>query len=49
MKAIDALGALTDPANRNVTRQTIPEGLWVNEVITRLSKATEARMATSSP
>jgi UPF0755 protein len=44
-KAIDALGALTDPANRNVTRHTIPEGLWVNEVITRLSKATGAPLA----
>ena len=40
MKAIDAFSALTDPANRNVARQTIPEGLWVSEVIARLSKAT---------
>jgi UPF0755 protein len=42
MKAIDAFTALSDPANRAVARQTIPEGLWVSEVIARLSKATGA-------
>ena len=45
MKAIDAFTALTDPANRSVARQTIPEGLWVSEVIARLSKATGAPLA----
>ncbi|MFW5471587.1 endolytic transglycosylase MltG [Knoellia sp. CPCC 206435] len=45
MKAIDAFTALTDPANRTVARQTIPEGLWVSEVIARLSKATGAPLA----
>jgi len=40
MKAIDAFTALTDPANRSVARQTIPEGLWASEIIARLSEAT---------
>jgi UPF0755 protein len=40
MKAIDAFTMLTDPANRTADRQTIPEGLWVSEIIPRLSKAT---------
>ncbi len=45
MKGIDAFTALTDPANRSVARQTIPEGLWVSEVIARLSKATGVPVA----
>lgn len=45
MKAIDAFTALTDPANRSVARQTIPEGLWVSEIIPRLSKATGVPVA----
>ena len=40
MKASDAFTMLTDPANRAVDRQTIPEGLWASEIIPRLSKAT---------
>ncbi|KGN42542.1 endolytic transglycosylase MltG [Knoellia aerolata] len=45
MKAIDAFTALVDPANRSVARQTIPEGLWVSEIIQRLSKATGVPVA----
>lgn len=45
MKAIDAFTMLTDPANRTADRQTIPEGLWVSEIIPRLSKATGVPVA----
>lgn len=45
MKAIDAFGILTDPANRTVARATIPEGLWVNEIFARLSKASGVPLA----
>lgn len=45
MKGIDAFTALTDPANRSVARQTIPEGLWVSEIIARLSTATGVPLA----
>lgn len=45
MKAADAFAMLTDPGNRAVTRATIPEGLWVNEIFARLSKATGVPLA----
>lgn len=45
MKASDAFGMLTDPGNRTVARATIPEGLWVNEIFARLSKATGVPVA----
>ena len=45
MKASEAFAMLTDPANRTVTRATIPEGLWVNEIFARLSKATGVPVA----
>ncbi len=38
MTAADALAVLVDPKNRNITRVTIPEGLWADEVYARLSK-----------
>ncbi|CAN7413944.1 endolytic transglycosylase MltG [Knoellia sp. LjRoot47] len=40
MTAADAFAMLSDPGNRAVLRATIPEGLWVNEIFARLSKAT---------
>lgn len=45
MKAVDAFTMLTDPANRSVARATIPEGLWVDEIFARLSKATGVPVA----
>ena len=39
MRAADALSLLIDPANRIVTRVTIPEGTWASEIYPRLSKA----------
>ncbi|GGB68291.1 hypothetical protein N798_08650 [Knoellia flava TL1] len=45
MKASDAFAMLANPANRTVTRATIPEGLWVNEIFARLSKATGVPVA----
>ncbi|MEO7446686.1 MAG: endolytic transglycosylase MltG [Humibacillus sp.] len=39
MRAADALSVLLDPANRIVTRVTIPEGTWASEIYPRLSKA----------
>jgi len=38
MKAADALAILVDPKNRLISRVTIPEGLWTNEIYARLSK-----------
>ncbi|MGO4598641.1 endolytic transglycosylase MltG [Terrabacter sp. 2RAF25] len=38
MKASDALAILVDPKNRLITRVVIPEGLWTDEIYTRLSK-----------
>jgi UPF0755 protein len=38
MSAADALAILVDPKNRSITRVTIPEGLWADEVYARLSK-----------
>jgi UPF0755 protein len=39
MKASDALALLVDPKNRLITRVTIPEGLWADEIYARLSKS----------
>jgi UPF0755 protein len=38
MRAADALAVLVDPKNRDITRVTIPEGLWATEIYARLSK-----------
>ncbi len=38
MTAAEALAILVDPKNRNITRVTIPEGLWTDEIYARLSK-----------
>ena len=40
MSAKDALAVLVDPANRDVPRVTIREGLWKNEIFAALSKGT---------
>jgi len=54
MSALSALAILVDPANRNVPRVTIREGLWTSEVIKTLATATgrplaEYRVALASP
>lgn len=40
MTAKDALAVLVNPNNRTVPRVTIPEGLWLSEILARLSKST---------
>jgi UPF0755 protein len=40
MAAKDALAVLVNPKNRTVPRVTIPEGLWLSEILARLSKST---------
>lgn len=45
MKASDALAVLVDPANRDVTRVTIQEGLWAKEIYAKLSQATGVPVA----
>ncbi|PRY61448.1 UPF0755 protein [Knoellia remsis] len=45
MKASEAFGFLANPDNRTVARAVIPEGLWVSEIIPRLSKATTIPVA----
>ena len=40
MRAQDAFDTLTDPANRDVNRTTIREGLWKAETFAALSKST---------
>ncbi|HYN67881.1 MAG TPA: endolytic transglycosylase MltG [Ornithinibacter sp.] len=40
MRAQDAFDALADPANRDVNRTTIREGLWTAETFAALSKST---------
>ncbi len=40
MTAKDALAILVNPKNRTVPRVTIPEGLWLSEILARLSKST---------
>jgi UPF0755 protein len=45
MSAKDALAVLVDPANRDVPRVTIREGLWKSEVFAALSKGTGVPVA----
>jgi UPF0755 protein len=45
MTAAAALAVLVDPANREVPRVTIREGLWKNEVFAALSKGTGVPVA----
>lgn len=40
MRAQDAFDTLADPANRDVNRTTIREGLWTSETFAALSKST---------
>ena len=40
MAAKDALAILVNPKNRTVPKVTIPEGLWLSEILARLSKST---------
>ena len=40
MTAKDALAILVNPKNRTVPRVTIPEGLWLSEILATLSKST---------
>jgi UPF0755 protein len=40
MAAKDALAVLVNPKNRTVPRVTVPEGLWLSEILATLSKAT---------
>lgn len=40
MTAKDALAILVNPKNRTVPKVTIPEGLWLSEILARLSKST---------
>lgn len=45
MSSADALALLVSPAAKVSGGVTIPEGLWVNEIYTRLSKATNVPVA----